>query len=306
MAMNSMKTWIQSFDGNRNPAIITEILTGIQILFDSGLDSLKHILPNYRLKGWKKLPLSITNDCVGIVNVTQDDAVGGTGDIGIVRKNGKIDYYSITKLSKNKCIHNPSAVTYNINKDAYKKDVDEAIALGVKYLEDTISPKPCMGWKRQQNPHAKSICSMIAKEAEKGWNTYDKETRKGLIKKMLDLDDEKTNTKGIIYTDEKGIKDVFDWKLKISLEDCLEVISDGIYIYHCVDRGDFKNTWFLKTQIKFNNGIIELPSRKSNIPEKEWTYKKGDLFGSWNCVANVDAIFDMKHIYSNKKRLLVD
>ena len=124
--MKSMKSWIQSFDGNRNPAIITEILTGIQILFDSGLDSLKHILPNYRLKGWKTLPHSITHDCTGIVNVTQDDAVGGTGDIGIVRECGKIDYYSITKLSKNKCIHNPSAVTYNINKDFVQSNISFA------------------------------------------------------------------------------------------------------------------------------------------------------------------------------------
>jgi len=319
--ISNINDWIKSFNGNNNPAIKTEIVTGLEILIWSGLDIKKNIPSDYKLDTNFKT-CDIFKNIIGIINATQDDMCGGTGDIGIVYKkikcktkldgsvhfpiNYPIKYYSVTKNSDNpktKCINNPSSKQYNIIKEDYSQIINKDVKKrAIEWYSTNHGKNPNNNWKRKRCPEAKKVCEKLALDASNKWNSLENDVKKTKLLHFWDIDKYlNPNTIGIISTSNTGIQDISHWELKMNLDDCLHTISDGIYIYHCTDTKNYKKTWFLKTQVKFNNGIIELPARKKNIPESEWKPKLGDVFGSWNIECKLDIVFDMTTIYSLSK-----
>ena len=106
-----------------------------------------------------------------------------------------------------------------------------------------------------------------------------KEDKEKSLRKFLDLDNRLTpNANGIIYWNKNKncIEKIYKWELNINIEDYLDSYSDGIYIYHGTE-----DNYILKTQTKYNNGIIEGMSKNEN-PE-EWDLKKSKSYmSSWN------------------------
>jgi len=298
--VKSHSSWIELFKGNHNTAVITEIMTGINILVLSGLDTRANIPDEYQLHSNKTAP-DIFNDVNGIINTTQDDNCGGTGDIGIVYNDGRINYFSVTKYkgSISKCIINPSSKHYNIIKEDHKHILDKYFVDALKWLSTNHGEHPNDNWRRKRNPEATKVCKIISSIASDNWNSFTDTKKKDLLLRFMDIDEqESTNTKGIIFSTDTGITKIFNWEFsKKDFNNCLHTIYDGVFIYHCFDRENWKETWFLKTQVKFNNGIIELPSRAKSIPENKLEPKNGDLFGSWNVTCNLERVFDMTLVY---------
>ena len=75
----------------------------------------------------------------------------------------------------------------------------------------------------------------------------------------------------------------------------MDTYSDGIYIYHGTP-----DNYILKTQAKYNNGIIEGMSSKVN-PD-QWVIKKSTSYlSSWDVVAeDLTKIFKMTTITLDK------
>ena len=301
MLITTYNEWIESYSNNNNTGNESEIKTGLSILSGSGLCN-NETLP---LKYQNIKPYKTFNDIKGIINVSQKDNIGGTGDIGIVFNNNFIKYYSITekknKQCNSKCIHNPSGIiTYNM------KITNETEQLNVKAYEMAIDARkkkagkfPNKGWKRfQKCPGSKLMCEHLAKTASNSWNKLDKSTRRNILLKLLDLKYKEhniltTNACGIIFWDSKNnsIAKIYNWTLKINLDDYLTTYSDGIYIYH----GTPGNT-ILRTQAKYNKGIIE--GMDSKISPKEWKPKKSNNYmSSWNCNAqDLNKIFNLEEL----------
>ena len=80
--ISNINDWIKSFNGNNNPAIKTEIVTGLEILIWSGLDIKKNIPSDYKLDtNFKTCPpfpyLSINKyGNYGESSICQDDSNG--------------------------------------------------------------------------------------------------------------------------------------------------------------------------------------------------------------------------------------
>lgn len=300
--IKKINEWVNSFENNKNTAIKTEIITGIQILTDNNLDNIENIPDNYKLE----TELSYKYDgLIGISNLTQKDNICGTADILLIFENGSTKSFSVTKaktrnLKKaNKCIHNPSPKLYGISKEEYNVEIDEHFNKSLEHKKN-ITPMPSDAWRRcKSDPNPSEMCNKLALETEKKWHDFSEEDKMKKICKILDINDELiTNTDGIIYSNDNGIVKIFEWNFKenIKLSEYLNVISDGIYIYHYKNDTDGKKNWFIKTQIKYNNGIVELPSKKKNIPPEEWILKKGNPCSSWNCTAKLEDIFNMLEI----------
>jgi len=299
--IKTIRKWIESFKCNNNTGVEEEKKTGIAILLGCGLDNYNNIPCGYKYEiSTSQLPK--TSGIVGLINLTQTDQIGGTGDIGIVYDNGKTEYFSITQWYgiKAKCICNASATKwYNLSKTLeLEKKNDEVFNAAVKYRKDNfgdISKK----WKRVRGcPGTQTMTEFLAKKGSISWNNMDDDDKEQHLVRFLDLD-EKLNphTSGIIYWNnkKKKIENIYNWELKVNLKNYLDTFADGGYIYHG-KRGDY----ILKTQAKYNNGIIEGMSSKIN-PE-QWVIKKSNVYlQSWNVVANdLTKIFTMTNINLEK------
>ena len=290
---------------NKNTGVKPEIITGKLILVFSGLDTKENLGLHIADSNDKLKQLEIFKNVKGIINLTQDDNTGGTGDIGILYNDGTRIYYSITKPQRkkiNKCIKNPSGMKfYNINKENFEKMDNHYFNQAIDWLKANKGETPNAEWrKRIKHPDynfAKKACTTIAKRASDNWNQKSISERRELLLEILDIDKNslKTNTQGIIYADENEIKKIIDWTLKINVEDYIHTVSEGVYIYHCKNPEDFKNTWILKTQCKYNNGIVE-KKKDPEDPEK-WTPKKGNLFSSWNATCEIERTFNITKKY---------
>ena len=294
--------WISSFADNKNPGTPDEICVGISILLDSGLVSYEQLPEEYKnIKEYKKY-----SNVKGIINLTQNDKIGGTGDIGIVFDDNSIKYYSVTQWKKKltKCICNPSGQRYGISKtDETEKKNDEAYELALKYRKDNKGEIPNKKWKRVTGcPGAKLMAEFLAEKASESWNKKSEQEKKDTLSEFIDLGKDKqnivnTNADGIIYWDTKKniISAIYKWTLNINLDDYLTTFNDGIYICH----GTPDNI-ILKTQAKYNNGIIEgMPSK---LPPELWEPKKSNNYiSSWDCVApDLNKIFKMEKLESLK------
>jgi hypothetical protein len=292
--INNCNDWLLSFGNNNNTGVTDEIKVGLSILLGANLSTCEE-LPD-KFNGVKPF-----NECniIGIINLTQNDNIGGTGDIGIKYINETIKYFSVTqwKNQLSKCICNPSASKwYNLQKTTEMKEMNEkSFQEAIKYRSDTFGTIPNKDWKRVSGcPGSKLMAEYLATEASTSWNSMDKETKVQNIKNFLDLDKRLIpNAHGIIYFNNKKncIEHIYKWQLNINIDDYLDTYSDGIYIYH----GTSGNI-ILKTQAKYNNGIIEGMSSKLE-PEK-WTPKKSENYlSSWDVVApDLKKIFKMDEI----------
>lgn len=292
--------WLNSFKQNKNTGVDEEKRVGIEILLKSGLDNSNN-LPN-EYNNIKSLPQ--INGIIGLINVTQSDNIGGTGDIGIVYNDGLIEYYSITqwKGKISKCICNPSACKqYKLFKNAeIEEKNNEAYILAKDYRREQYGDIPNKKWKRVSKcPGTKMMCEYLAKEACKSWNeNMSKEEKINSINNFLDLNKKlEPQAAGIIYWNKRKnrIEHIYKWELKINIEDYLDTYSDGIYIYH-----GKPNDFILKTQAKYNNGIIE--GMSSKISHEQWIIKKSSNYlTSWNVVAvDLTKIFKMTTITLDK------
>jgi hypothetical protein len=292
--ITSVAGWINSYAGNNNTGTIYEISVGLSILLGAGFATPDELPDEYKdIKPYKAY-----NGLIGIFNVTQLDSVGGTGDIGILSNDNILRYYSITKWTRkiSKCICNPTGKKYGLErKDALVLRNEHAFNMALDYRKENYGQDPNKKWKRRPKcPGAKFMCEYLASEGSISFNSLDIETRKQFLIELLDLNPNLTpNTEGIVYWNHrtKQIEKMFKWKLIIDLEKYLDTYSDGIYIYHGT-----KTDYLLKTQCKYNNGIIEgMPSK---VPEEEWKPRKSTSYlSSWNCVANkLDKIFELTEV----------
>lgn len=256
-------------------------------------------IPN-EYKGIKTLN-KFTRNIKGIINLTQKDNIGGTGDIGIINLDGSIEYYSITqwKGKPSKCISNSSARKwYNLNRTDETINInDRAYEMAIDYRKNNLGNIPNKRWKKVRGgkcPGARMMCEHLAKEASKSWNGMTKEDKKKSLRKFIDLDNRLTpNANGIIYWNKNKscIEKIYKWELNINIEDYLDSYNDGIYIYH--GKND---NYILKTQTKYNNGIIEGMSKNEN-PE-DWNLRKSKSYmSSWNVNApDLTKIFKITEI----------
>jgi hypothetical protein len=53
-------------------------------------------------------PYNLVKNILGLLNLTQSDNIGGTGDIGIIFKDGSVEYFSITHSGKKKKMYTQS------------------------------------------------------------------------------------------------------------------------------------------------------------------------------------------------------
>lgn len=286
--ISDIHTWMSAFDNNKNTGNKYEIVAGNEILRLSGLDGITRVQFNNELfKG-----------VAGIVSHTQNDS-NGTGDIEIVYIDKPSMLFSVTQYKKkiSKCIINPSGKYYGIYKTHYRSLLTKTYDACVNYKREKYGDKPIVkkNWRnREKMPQVKTLHETIARHAAKNWNSFDEKHRIDMLKKFLDLDAYlNTRSDGIIFCSDKKICKAYRWKLKTGIElvDCLSASSDGVYIYHYA-KGKCKDEWFLKVQVKFNNGVIEF---KKNVKPLE--PKCGSTFTSWNCVARLEKIFDMEELY---------
>ena len=284
----SYKEWIESFSNNNNPGTSYEICVGLSILYGSQVCkneplplTYQHIKPCNKFKNIK-----------GIINLTQNDNIGGTGDIAIVFNDNTIKYYSVTqwKNKLSKCIFNPSGEKYygvTRNVETEQKN-DEAYEMAIKYRKKNNK------WKRVSGcPGSKYMCEFLADKGSNNWNENERSERKETLEKFIDLCcGINTNTNGIIYWDSKknSIANIYKWTFNVNLDNYLKTFSHGIYIYH----GNSLEDYILRTQVKYNNGIIEGMSSKKQ--QSEWVISKSkNYLSSWNCQAvDLNKIFKLE------------
>ena len=284
--------WILSFENNNNTGVKEEIKTGIWILLISGLANYEELDDKYKdIK-----PSSRTSDISGVINLTQSDNIGGTADIGIKYTNGTIKYYSVTQWKKqlSKCICNPSASKwYKVEKsDEIEKMNERAFQEAIDYRKEKFGSVPSKKWKRTPNcPGGKLMAEFLSKKASESWNRMENKEKIKSIKHFLDLNERvTTNSDGIIYWNNKtnSIEGIYKWELEIEIENYLDSYSEGIYIYH-----GKPDNFILKTQTKYNNGVIE--GMSSKLDPKDWRPRKSSNYlTSWDVVAcDLTKIFKM-------------
>lgn len=299
--------WIKSYTNNNNTGVPEEIKVGLSILVMAGLEDIKNIDDNNLIEINKEI--TVQKKILGLYNLTQNDNIAGTADIGIVYANN-VEYFSISQWNGlNKCICNPSGNdTYNMQK--HENDIKHrskiAYKNAIEFRKKNYGDTPNKRWKRLPKKMpcraTENFIHQSAKIASNEWNLLSHNKQIIRLKKILDLDKKlNCNCSGIIYFNKKKkkIQCIYKWSLKIDLIKCLKCKNDGIYIKHYIDddediveRIDDKK-WIIKTQVKYNNGIIEGLNDKSL-----WIPKMGNPISSWNCVANLKKIFNMNEIKS--------
>ena len=176
---------------------------------------------------------------------------------------------------------------------------EEAYELAINYRRENKGKIPNQKWKRVYKcPGAKFMAEFLAKEASESWMKMSESNRKEALLKFLDSGKKKnnitsTNTDGIIYWDAKKniIARIYKWTLNINPDDYLTTFNSGIYICH----GTPDNI-ILKTQAKYNNGIIEGMSSKIS-PEQWCPVKSNNYISSWDCVApDLNKIFKLEKL----------
>ena len=94
--------WIKSFANNNNPGTPYEIKVGLSLLVMTDLEDIKNIDGDNLVEINKEI--TIQKKILGLYNITQNDDISGTADIGIVYTNN-VEYFSITQWrGLSKCI----------------------------------------------------------------------------------------------------------------------------------------------------------------------------------------------------------
>jgi hypothetical protein len=297
--ISTAKEWLNSWKKNNNTGRNVEIRVGLELLLSSKLEtreSIPELIEEYSIP--EKFNIypnqNVSKKVIGILNLTQDDNDCGTSDIALVYQDGTRSNYSVTegKDKLTKCIRNPSPKeTYNIQKhiEYLKKKKEKVYNDIIKFATEKYGV-PSKKWKGNKYPQVALFVEELARIASEEWNLFTFHEKKEHLLKMFDLNVFlKTKSDGIIFFDKKTkkIHCIYTWKLKINLDQCMKTRYNKGYIYHYLDNKP--NEILIKTQAKYNNGVIEGLSDKSG-----WKLKSGNPFTSWNCVAMLENIFDMK------------
>jgi hypothetical protein len=292
--------WIKSWRNNKNTGSPVEIKVGLELLLSSKLESrdkIPDIILKYSIPEMFNIYPEQSKKVVGLLNLTQNDEKDGTSDISIVYQDGTKTSFSVTQWygKPEKCICNPSPMKiYNLEK--YKKELEEenktVYDSTLQLLKKNHGVLPSKEWKKKKFPPVGGFTKKLAKIASEEWNALLDQEKKIRLEKILDLDSSlKTKSNGLIYFNTKTnkIQCVYKWALKINLNDCLKSRYDKCNIIHF--HIDNPNEILIKTQAKYNNGIIEGLNKKSN-----WVIKIGKPLSSWNCVAKLEKIFNMEKL----------
>lgn len=295
--ITSAEEWLKSWKNNKNTGSNEEIRVGLEILLSSGLESRENIpdiIKKYSIPEKFNITIKKERKVLGILNLSQADDDGGTADIALVYQDGTSSNYSVTQWygKLKKCLCNPSPMkTYNLQK--HKKILEEenknVYKNVVKIAEDKYGA-PSKKWKRKKYSLVSVFTEKLARIASEEWNALSNQKKKSRLLKILDLDESmETRSDGIIYFNKttNRIECVYDWTLKIDINQCLESSYEKCYIVHYLKSAP--NEILIKTQAKYNNGVIEGLNDKSN-----WKTKPGRPFSSWNCVADLNKIFAIK------------
>ena len=274
--LTTNEEWEESFGNNKN--------TGTQYEKNVGKCILQQNDPNI----------------VGLKNYTQDDTIG-TADIGIVYKDCTIKNYSITlKDEFKKCLRNQTGKEYGVTKTEKNEIINnESFEMAMEYRRKHKGDTPNNKWRRikyHECPGTKKALQSYAQQGSENWNNYSPDTKIEKLRKFMDLDDEeKPRADGIIFWDEKEKTiNMYNWTLNINLKDYLDTYTDEFYIIHGTPE-----KILLRTQVKYNNGIIEGMSKKSD--PIEWKLKQSTGYNtSWNVWANLSNIFRMELIGNYK------
>ena len=307
--ITTIKKWLESFAGNKNTGNKYEKAAIIHILVDNGLDEKDNIPArlNLNLNNEKKY---VFPGLKGIRNLTQNDAVGGTADVELVFAD-KREYWSITqdKSKLEKCMHNAGRKMYNIVIDeALKKENEIVFENSKKWKQDKHGPISKKWKSKDKIPFVTAFNEKIAKKVADNWNEFTVEEQVAKIKQIIDVDDDgNPKTEGIIFVSDKdGIKTMYKWTRKDEdMTKWVSVINEAapkypkgkIYVYHYITGTDWKKTWFIKTQIKYNRGIINYGKGYKDKDPKDWKLKPYPPCSSLDCVGKLENLFHMEQLY---------
>ena len=238
-----------------------------------------------------------------VFNYTQKDDLYGTADIGVKFKDDTILNFSITEgnITKNKkkikCMHNTSGTKkYGIEKTSeIEEKHKESYNLAVEHRKKHKGEVPNSRWKHNRDcPGGPPMCNYLAIKSSESWNNKNSEYKKEKLLEIFDLNkDAQTNCDGIIFYDKKKktISAIYKWSIlpDFDLNNYLDTFTNHTTnVYH-----GKKEDYIIRTQVKYNNGIIE--GMHSKVDPSEWRIKPStNYISSWNCYVNLEKIFNME------------
>lgn len=267
-----------SYKGNRNTGILYEKGTVSDLLMKESVE------------------------CV--FNYTQKDNLYGTADIGVLFKDGTILNFSITqgnitKRTKKltKCMRNGSGTRhYGIeNNSEIEEKHKESYNLALEHRKKHKGEVPNGRWKHIRDcPGGPPMCNYLAIKSSESWNNKNSEYKKEKLLEIFDLNkDAQTNCDGIIFynKDKKTISAIYKWSIlpDFDLNNYLDTFTNHTTnVYH-----GKKEDYIIRTQVKYNNGIIE--GMHSKVDPSDWRIKPStNYLSSWNCYVDLEKIFKME------------
>jgi hypothetical protein len=300
--ISTAEEWLNSWKRNHNTGSEVEIKVGLELLLSSKLETranIPELIKKYSIS--EKFNIypnqNVSKNLIGILNLTQDDDDSGTSDIALVYQDGTRSNYSVTQWNGKleKCMCNPSPLeTYNLQKhiSCLKEENVKVYNDVLKYAKENYGKTPSKEWKRKKYLPANLFIAKLANKASEEWNGFTDQERGKRLEKILDLTVSlNTKSDGIIYFNKatNKIQCVYAWNLKINLTQGMQSRSEKCYVIHYLNNNP--NEIFIKTQAKYNNGVMEGLNSKSS-----WITKPGRPFSSWNSVVHLEKIFDMKEL----------
>tara|TARA_Y100000389_G_scaffold204032_1_gene254605 strand:+ start:251 stop:1228 length:978 start_codon:yes stop_codon:yes gene_type:complete len=302
--------WVDSFKNNKNTGVKEEKICGCIILCAMGLVS-ESQFEEYNNKSYSSKNLNRFTGGQGIINVTQDDTACGTSDLSAVMKDGTIKSYSVTQSkgkNKFKCMCNTSAKrTYNLElTDEIQSIIEDGFKTHLEYMKSKCGQEPSSRWKDRKISRKSNcaivICSSIAKVASSNWNKKSQNERVCILQRIFDVSEDgvpKSNGLMFVNRNHCRIDKIFNWIcLKIKLKEYIYTTAISYFVYHHskipeneLDKINWiKKNFIIKTQCKFNNGIID------GLGKKDWVPRVGNPLTSWNCVSGpLDDIFGVSY-----------
>lgn len=233
---------------------------------------------------------------IHLVNVTQDDTAGNTGDILLITNTKKTYALSIQEGKPKrgggieKCLSNPAAYRFGCSDtqiETIKTIRDESIPLYKKEMTDTYGSDESI-WHRKKSNIAVQTCTSVATLVKEQFDSFPTDKQCQIIQDILHC---KQNVKPADYLAMVNKKDFSIKFFKFS--SCQipswapNIKADGIYL----DIYANETQKIARVQVKFNNGIWH-------------NGKTSSLTSSWNVSCNLTDMFTMKPITLSTNVLL--
>lgn len=225
---------------------------------------------------------------IHLVNVTQDDTAGNTGDILLVTKTGKTYALSIQEGKPKrggiieKCLSNPTAKRFGCSDkqiESIKNIRDESIPLYKKEMVDTYGSDESL-WYRKKSKVAVQTCSNVASLVKEQFDSLPSDTQCQIVQDILHC------KKDVKPADYLAMVNKKDFSIKFFKFSSCQITSwapnikaDGIYL----DIYANETQKIARVQVKFNNGIWHNGETSS-------------LTSSWNVSCNLTDMFAMNPI----------